>query len=87
MLPCSSLNIVSVFVDGKPQGALASYNNSRADVAVILSDYQNRNCAHVMVRPQLMKQEAESQPTQAEACATLVKEVTVTSLFAPGLLK
>jgi len=36
---------INVFVDGKPQGALASYNNFRADIAALLPGYQNSNGA------------------------------------------
>ncbi len=36
---------INVFVDGKPQGALASYNNFRADIAATLPGYQNSNGA------------------------------------------
>jgi Beta-propeller repeat len=36
---------INVFVDGKPQGALSSYNNFRADIAAALPGYQNSNGA------------------------------------------
>jgi hypothetical protein len=36
---------INVFVDGKPQGALASYNNFRSDIAGTLPGYQNSNGA------------------------------------------
>jgi hypothetical protein len=36
---------INVFVDGKPQGPLASYNNFRADIAATLPGYQNSNGA------------------------------------------
>ena len=36
---------INVFLDGKPAGALASYNNFRPDVAAVLPGYQNSNGA------------------------------------------
>jgi hypothetical protein len=36
---------INVFLDGKPSGALTSYNNFRSDVAAVLSGYQNSNGA------------------------------------------
>jgi hypothetical protein len=36
---------INVFLDGRPSGALNSYNNFRADVAAVLPGYQNSNGA------------------------------------------
>ena len=44
MIPLNG-STINVFLDGRPSGTLASYNNFRPDVAAVLPGYQNSNGA------------------------------------------